>query len=207
MANFLRLKLGVFCLGVAACGGVYGQPSPKIVAVEEDWEVVLATPDPWKASPQFVTYMSPTDSLDGQHFSVDWNHVQRPDGAAGGFRTKALRGDELMMGRFSPIGRNLDHDGETIRWTQRMMLENGLLSFDIVEGTSRSWGAFGGEGVRVTFPAPALSDLNRYSPHSSVGWSGIGYAANRIQHFTLANVRLFMDDGQIFSLAVQSQAE
>jgi len=47
-----------------------GQSGPQVVGVEEDWEVVLREPDPEKSSPQILTWISPTQSLEGQHFGV-----------------------------------------------------------------------------------------------------------------------------------------
>jgi hypothetical protein len=175
----------------------------EIIGVEEDWELVVNTPDPLKASPQIITWMSPTGTCDELHFGTAFNHVQRPDFQSGGFQTKALAGEAVVEERFSENGNNLDKTDETLRWTQRMFLQDQELTFEVVQGTSQSWGSFGGPNSRVKLNAGSIINLNQYSPIRSREWSGVGYAANRVSKLELKSARLYTADGQVFTLSLE----
>ncbi len=182
-----------------------GQSGPQIVGVEEDWEVVMGEPDPGKSSPQILTWMSPSQSLDGQHFGVDLNLVQRPDFSSGGFQVRAFDNEALIDNAFSENGDKLSHAGETIRWTQKMFLSNNQLYCEVTNGSSQSWGTFGGPATRVRFLNVEVSNLNNYSPNHSAEWSGVGYGANRVEHFRLKTVRLFTSDGDVHTVPVNAE--
>jgi hypothetical protein len=207
MKNRVAQSLLLFLFAASISRPATGVEELTIVGVEEDWVLVLAVPDPLKASPQIFTWMSPTDSLDDIHFGVDLNHVQRPDFASGGFQTKAMVGDVIFDQKFSENGHNLVSEGETVSWTQRMFLTEHHLSFEVTNGTSQSWGNFGGGNSRVRISASSLRNLNQYNPLKSVEWSGIGYAANRVSQFRLQNVRLYSSDGQIHTLSLNADVE
>lgn len=184
-----------------------GQANPQIVGVEEDWELVVGEPDPEKSSPQILTWMSPTQSLDEQHFGVDFNLIQRPDFSSGGFQVRAFDNEQLIDNTFSENGDKLSYTGETIRWTQKMFLSNNQLYCEVTNGSSQSWGTFGGPATRVKFLNAGVSNLNNYSPNSSVEWSGIGYGANRVEHFRLKTVRLFTSNGSVQTIPVNLEIQ
>ncbi len=196
--------LSVLLLVASATPG-YGQTEPQIVGVEEDWELILGEPDPDKSSPQILTWMSPTQSLDEQHFGVDFNLIQRPDFSSGGFQVRAFDNEGLVDNTFSENGDKLSHTGETIRWTQKMFLSNNQLYCEVTNGSSQSWGTFGGSATRVRFLNVEVPNLNNYSPNCSVEWSGVGYGANRVEHFRLKTVRLFISDGNIHTIPVNAE--
>lgn len=185
----------------------HGNSSPEIVGVEEDWEMVLGEPDPNKSAPQILTWMSPTQTLQDQHFGIDFNLIQRPDFSSGGFQTRAFDGETLIESRFSESGDKLSHAGESIRWTQRMFLLNNQLSFEVANGTSQSWGTFGETSTRVIFNTSRVSNLNNYSPNRSLEWSGIGFGANRVAYLRLKTVRLFTVDGNVNTVSLDADIE
>jgi len=195
-------------LCVIFLGGVgYGEAGPEIVGVEEDWEMLLGEPDTIKCSPQILTWMSPTQTLDNEHFGIDLNLVQRPDFSSGGFQTRAFDGEALVDSSFSENGDKLSHTGETIRWTQRMFLSSQQLYFEVANGLSQSWGAFGGSATRVRFPTTALLNLNNYNPNCSVEWSGVGFGANRVDYLRLKAIRLYTADGQVFTVPLNLEVD
>jgi hypothetical protein len=196
LAKFLFVGAIWSCLALPSPA----QSGPSIIGVEEDWELLLGEPDAVKAAPQILTWMSPTASLDDEHFGIDMNHVQRPDFTSGGFQTKALRGESLVENSFSENGQNLTHPGDTVRWTQRMFLSGNQLSFEVTNGSSHSWGTFGGPNTRVRFTASQALNLNGYNPNLSAEWSGVGYGSNRVEYLRLKTVRLFTDDGNSYSI-------
>ncbi len=184
-----------------------GHSGPEIVGVEEDWEMVLGEPDPNKSAPQILTWMSPTQTLEDQHFGIDFNLIQRPDFSSGGFQTRAFDGETLIESSFSKNGDKLSHTGESIRWTQRMFLLNDQLTFEVANGTSQSWGTFGDASTRVNFHTSHVSNLNNYSPNRSVDWSGIGFGANRVDYLRLKKVRLFTVDGNVHTVSLDADVE
>lgn len=172
--------------------------SESITRVDEDWELVVREPSPTLDSPQISTWMSPTDSLDGKHFATDFNHAQRPDFSSGGFQIKAMDWESLLDDRISESGDYLSNDNETIRWTQRMEIKGNALEFSIHDGTSQSWGSFGGPYTKVRFDQSPVANLNAYSVNKSVEWAGVGFGGNRIESFTLKRVRIYVND-QLFA--------
>jgi hypothetical protein len=98
-------------------------------------------------------------------------------------------------------GVTLSHSGETIQWTQVMAIINHELVFAIKNGTSQSWGDFGGPDSLVRF-STSLNNLNGYRPNRSAEWSGVGFATNRVALLKLAKVRYFTDQGQVFESPV-----
>ncbi len=202
--RFLHCGLSVILWASFAMPG-HGQSGSQVVGVEEDWEVVMGEPDSQKSSPQILTWMSPSQSLDGQHFGVDLNLVLRPDFSSGGFQVRAFEDETVVDNSFSENGDRLSVPGETIRWTQRMFLSNHQLYCEVTNGSSQSWGTFGGPSTRVKFLNAAVTTLNNYSPSQSIEWSGVGYGANRVEHLRLSTVRLFTSDGNVQSIPVNAE--
>jgi len=75
-------------------------------------------------------------------------------------------------------------------------LNDGNLTFEIINGTSTTWGNFGGQGYLKSSIATDLTDLNAYDPSVSVEHSGVGYAANRVVWLALRRVRAYTDTGE-----------
>jgi hypothetical protein len=73
-----------------------------------------------------------------------------------------------------------------------------VLIFDVINGTSTTWGTFGsGEEGRFRFVVnTSLPDLSGYSPAASVANCGIGYASNRVTSLVLKRVRYTLSTGQ-----------
>jgi hypothetical protein len=188
------LALGLLALSGASVG--FGQNGFDIVKVEEDWVLIVETPDPLQDAPQVSTWMSPSSSMDGAHFGVELNHAQRPEYEGGGFQTKAMIDAEQTDDRLGHQGENLAFPGETIRWTQSLSIEGGQLAFRIKSGTSQTWGNFGGSATEVKL-STALPNLNQYSPALSADSSGVGFASNRVASLKLAKVRVFTSQGGV----------
>ncbi|MEQ1824956.1 MAG: hypothetical protein ABL921_03390 [Pirellula sp.] len=173
----------------------------KIIRVEEDWELVVETPDPLQDAPQVSTWMSPRNSLTGEYFGVDLNHAQRSGYEGGGFQTKAMNGSTLVEDRLSHSGQNLTVQNETVKWTQVMAIDNQDLVFSIKNGTSTSWGSFGGTDTAIRVSS-GLSNLNSYNPETSCESSGVGYASNRVASLKLAKIRFYTENGQEFVITL-----
>jgi len=57
---------------------------------------------------------------------------------------------------------------DVVRWTNVLAIEQGKLYFAIKDGTSLSWGEFGGPEYLLQMPAGSLEDLRWYTPRQSV---------------------------------------
>ena len=192
-ANKFNLLIGLFLIGIAQ--SIFAQDNtPQIVRVEEDWELIVSTPDPNRDAPQISTWMSPTNSLGGDYFGVDINHAQRAGHVGGGFQTKRMNASQLIEDRCGNIGSKLQVEGETIRWTQLLAIIEQDVVFAVKNGTSTSWGDFGGPDTLIRTPI-SPRNLNGYDPNLSCESSGVGYALNRVASLKLLRIRLYTNQG------------
>lgn len=164
-----------------------------VVQVEEDWRLVVGEVDDENVAPQITLTIAPTQSLNSTHAVLELNHKTVPDFAAGGVHLQLWVGDTNLT-RKSAGDAVLAVDGETISWTTRMKIQGGGLSVAIVNGSSTTWGTFGGASLTTSY-GTSLKHLNDYAPERSVANAGIGYAANRVQSLKLLRVRYTYADG------------
>jgi hypothetical protein len=166
-----------------------------IVLVEEDWELRIRQPDPSTEAPQITCVVSPVCHARGVHAAFELNHRTQPDYVAGGMQLQVWNGEAIVSHQKAPSNELLRHTDETIRWTQKMQIADGKLVFEVVNGSSTTWGTFGGQGYLKLSVDTSLSSLNHYSPAVSAYHSGIGYAANRVAELVLKEVRLYSAEG------------
>ncbi|MBP90503.1 MAG: hypothetical protein CMJ64_27980 [Planctomycetaceae bacterium] len=193
----LYVSLGL-CLGIILpLAEAIATESLTVVRIEEDWELVVGTPDANSTAPQVTCFISPTQDIDSLHAAFELNHHSQAEFTPGGLQLQ-LWDDEILMSATSPLTESvLSSNGETIRWTQAMELAAGGLTFEITGGSSTTWGNFGGDSsLRASFTTE-LTNLNGYSPTTSVQHSGIGYAANRVVTLSLKRVRVTLQDGAV----------
>src|SRR4051794_29505600 len=110
-----------------------------VQGIEEDWEVVLNTPDPTSNGPQIMTYMSPVGDTSKPYSWFMLNVRDAPNPTAGGGMQIQVwtYADSLLTS--STWGTNqLNTTGEVIRWTQRIYYPGGGASatYEIRNGTS-----------------------------------------------------------------------
>jgi hypothetical protein len=74
MNSYTNLSVSCFLLVLFPC--LAASDEPRIMRVEEVWELEVTTPDPLQYSPQISTWMSPHDSLENEHFCANFNHSQ-----------------------------------------------------------------------------------------------------------------------------------
>ena len=159
----LSLCLGVLCPSVdtIAAGPL------TVVRVEEDLELVVATPDANSAAPQVTCVISPTRNVDSLHAAFELNHHSQPDFTPGGLQLQ-LWNDETLLKATAPVTESvLSDDNETIRWTQAMEVDTGTLVFEIIGGSSETWGDFGGGDALRASCATSITNLNGYTPTTS----------------------------------------
>ena len=173
--------------------------SPKIVQIEEHWELAVGEPDTQLSAPQATMVMSPSDNLNGQYFVFTINHRSVPGYEPGGMQVQLWNGNDAVDAESSSVG-TLDHSNDVIQWVQRLKVENGTLSFEVVDGSSDAWGSFGGDGSLAFSTPTSLENLSGYRPAISIGESQVGYAGNRVQRLLLKKLVWVTDDGQTHEL-------
>jgi len=169
------------------------------VRVEEDWELVIATPDPDSDSPQVTCLISPHASLDSYYATFELNHQSELTFESGGLQMQIWDGEALVGDKGHPNRQVLSTTGETITWTQSVDVRDGVLTFEITKGNSTTWGTFGGQGYLKAMLPTELSSLSGYSPSISVKDSGVSYASNRVTSLTLKGVRYYDAEGKLIS--------
>lgn len=189
-ARWLLLPLALFSLSA--------NPSfaSDVILIEEHWELQVGGPDTSRSSPQVSMVMAPFSDLEQDFFLVTLNHWTHPEFAPGGIQVQRWLGDDCRANASSGSYNPLAYDEEVISWVQRLTLVDGELRFEVINGTSESWGAFGGdEELLLTHPT-TLNNLNEYQPAVSINQSGIGYAGNRVSSLVLNRLRWQTEDGE-----------
>ncbi len=197
LKNSLRLGLAVLLggAGVVVSAPVLAQSS-KVISVEEHWELQISQPESDRSAPQVTMVMSPKNDVSGTHFLFTLNHVTVPDYQPGGMQVQAWNGDSLSDEKVGDTSAALQNSNETVRWTQKLSLQDGTLTFQIVNGQSETWNAFGGDNLSVSVPS-SIGALNSYKPSVSLSESQVGYAENRVTSLTLTKLVWVTEGGQV----------
>lgn len=195
----LHCSLVLSVVNLAFPRNVFANPSTKIIRVEEDWELCVDAPVEKDATPQVICTFSPNGKVDWLHATVELNHQSLPTFVPGGVQLQLWDGERPLSSHRFPDSALMATPGETVRWTQAIELGDGKLTFEVVNGSSTTWGTFGGQGYLKTVVAATLPDLNSYTPAVSTNHSGISYASNRVKLLLLKEVRLFAADGTVYT--------
>jgi hypothetical protein len=159
--------------------------------------LVVATPDSNSDSPQITCIISPMGNVASVYTAFDLNHQSLPSYSPGGLQLQVWNGDVAVSQRKFPNDSVLTHAGETICWTQSLEIVEGSLVMEIIDGSSTTWGSFGGQGYLRATVNTTLADLNAYNPAVSIANSGVSYAANRVQSLVLKSVQLTTSTGEV----------
>ena len=167
-----------------------------VVLVEETWELHVTTTDSNSTAPQVATAISPNANVDAVHAVFELNHQSVPSWAPGGMHLQLWEGETPLETRKHPNGKVMSDGAEVVTWTQRMWLDDGVLKFEVDDGTSSTWNTFGGQGYLRSTVETTLGNLNAYDPDVSVENSGVTYAGNRVSKLVLKQVRIVGTNGQ-----------
>ncbi len=176
-------------------GPAWAEEPTNVSRVEEDWVLVIGEPSVDDTSPQIMSFISPTNRIDAECAVLELNHSTQPSYLDGGIQFQRWFGDFERIWRTPHTTNRLAIPGETIQYTMRMSIESGLLKFGVRNGTSETWGTFGGttEQWNSSVVSP-YANLDAYSPAISTKYSRVGYAANRVQKFSLKEIRYYRGD-------------
>jgi len=140
----------------------------EIVSIEEHWELHVGGPDVDSNSPQISMVMSPTGGLEGDYFVFTLNHGNVPGFTAGGMQVQHWYDEEAVDTSNGPQLETLSHNDETISWTQKLSVNNGTITFEILDGSSQTWNVLGGQGYLKASVSTAMETLNSYRPAVSI---------------------------------------
>lgn len=174
--------------------------SPKVLQIEESWELHVGEPDAKRCSPQVSLVMSPGEDLSGIFFVFTLNHRLLPNYLPGGMQVQSWNGDSPVATADGSATGTMNQSNDVVRWIQRLKIDDGELSFEVIDGTSLSWGPFGNDGsLRLTVPS-SLDGLNGYRPAVSIAQSQVSAAGKVAPTLVLAKLVWQTDDGEIHEL-------
>jgi hypothetical protein len=182
--------LGLALAAVLAAPQLTAQSTPDYDRIEEDWEIVINEPDARTVAPQLVNVISSTWHTSSQHAVFEVNHATQPSFAQGGWQLQRWYGDLYRAARTSNPATVLSTPGETVRYTLAMEVKEGYLKFTLLNGNSLTWGDFGGPSESLSVSS-LVSNLNGYRKSLSVDNAHVGFAAHKVNRFTLKEVRYY----------------
>lgn len=192
MRRLLILSIGAFLVAFPA---IFGQAASTTLvlpdSVQEDWQLVVATPDPTDSGPQVTTSMSPVSDNSVPFVDFDLNYSEIPNFKPGGMQIQVWSGGKCLSSSSQGTAQ-LNTTNETITWTQTMSVSNGSIVYAVSNGQSTTWGKFGqAQGFSsVSYPT-SLTDMSKYTPTVSAQRSGVSWQANRVTSLTLTQVRYY----------------
>jgi hypothetical protein len=178
------------CVAALASMQLTAQTTTNYDRVEEDWEIVVNEPASNTNAPQLINTISPTWHNQGQYAIFEVNHITQPVYEQGGWQLQRWYGDIYRTARTSTPAAVLSTPGETITYTLALSVTSGVLKYELLNGQSQSWGAFGGPNENLSV-ASLYSNLNGYSTSLSVNNAKVGFASHRVARFALKEVRWY----------------
>jgi hypothetical protein len=192
----MRAKPAILTLALAVLGfpinGILAQSPVAPDQVEEDWQLVVATPDIVGVGPQITTSMSPVRDDSAPFAAFDLNYREYPTFQNGGMQIQVWSGDKVLD-TSSNGSDQFATAGETVTWSQRLSIDqSGTVSYKVFNGQSTTWGSFGNdeEQLKVSY-STSLADLSGYSPDASAANSGASWESNLVTKLTLVQVRYY----------------
>jgi hypothetical protein len=170
-------------------------------AVEEDWQLNVDTPSPRRSSPQLNCLTSSTGDSQSYYAVL---LINQHGAEGGGLELQLWRGTTLLDSSDLGSYESLATSGERVQWTTRMELSNnGLLTVQVLNGTSNTWGKFGGKSNLTVSAQTTLQNLNSYDPNATTTLSGVEYGNQRVEKLILRKVRLYTNNKKSVEQALE----
>jgi hypothetical protein len=168
----------------------------SIYRVTETWELIVGSADPAEGAPQLNTVMSPLPHVDSYYGLVTVNYSDLPSVVLGGLQSQIWHGEtNLTYGSVEKEGTTISGP-DTITWSQYMEIKDGKLDFHVHDGTSTTWGSWGGGGFCSTGVSTDLANMNGYTPAISVEYTRRwGFERDRIISLKITSITKDYTDG------------
>lgn len=158
--------------------------------VEEDWELTVTESSVLEAGPQITTTMAPEPDPARTLMHFNLNYREEPF-APGGLQVQCYYDDLRIALSSAEKNEALATPSETIRWTQRLSVSSNVLTYEIVDGQSTTWGTFGqGSNLKISVTTHVTA-LGAYDSAFSVNNSGVGWQSNLASQMRLLRVRYY----------------
>jgi len=141
--------------------------APPIHKVEEDWELVVADPDPLLNIPQIVTVFGPTNAFFDTHTVFELNHGTLPSFGEGGMQLQVWHGNYLVGYQHQQAPTELNTVNELVKYTTVTEIHGNYLDMSVENGTSTTFGTFGINNSLKVRLYTYRNDLNPYEPNNS----------------------------------------
>jgi hypothetical protein len=188
--------LGLVCMAMALAAARTATAA-DVARVEEDWQLVVNQPDANLNGPQVTCIISPV-TVDVAYCAFDINYHTQAEYSPGGLQMHLWNPSQPIVTNNFPVGGVMQTAGETVTWTQTMSLDDGVLSFAVVNGQSATWGSFDNSSQPLLATTTA-SNLNNYDPNVSLTNSGVSFASNLVTSLTLTAVRWYDANGTLIA--------
>lgn len=173
--------------------------APPIYKVEEDWELKVVNPDPTLDIPQIVTVFGPTNAFFDTHTVFELNHGTLPTFGQGGMQLQVWYGDWLVGYLQQQQPTELNTADEIISYTTVTRINDDILTMEVKNGTSTTYGNFGAPGHLRVRLYTYRNDLNPYEPNNSIRHSRVTFGANRVSYFKRKAIRVYVQNGDLYA--------
>jgi hypothetical protein len=190
-----------FALGM----GSASRADDTVARIEEDWQLVVNSPDIDNNGPQVTCVITPGILANG-YCALDLNYATQPDYSPGGVQMHVWNPSTPIVTKNMAVQGQLQQQNETVTWTQSMTLTEDQLTFQVINGQSNTWGQFGGGDDATLTVHTGNASLSGYSPDQSVKNSGVCYASNLVTSLTLTTVRYYNAAGQLIQTDATSRS-
>ena len=171
---------------------VWSAPPPSnAMVVEEEWKLVLDTPNTTGDSPQFCTSFSLGN---GDYIVTTWNYRTYPDYVEGGIQLQVWEDGEVVDVTTVDLA-ELNVKDDTITWKHVYRVQASDVDMKIVGVNSQTWGN-NINTSSVSKPNANVANFNLYDPAASCRESGITLGANRVEWFGITGVTVYDEKGR-----------
>ena len=175
-----------------------GVPS-GVVRIEEDWKIVVNDPSPATDSPQITVVFGPADPESKTHAVFEVNHSTQPSYLEGGMQLQCWWGEDLVEYRNQHHPSELYVSNETIAFTTATAVGNNKITMEVINGSSASFGTFGGEVYLRTTVSLSRANLDGFDPEFSLKHSRCGWGKNRVGSLARTAIRYYDKNGELAS--------
>ena len=132
----------------------------------------------------------PAWTLDGSYGVFDLNCATQPGFSSGGVQLQLWYNGAITQTCSNSNWDSLHFVNEEVNYTSAVSIENGKITYEILNGVASTWGTFGTGELMLQRPT-WREHLNGYSPDFSAYNSRIGFASHRVRNLTLQRVRYY----------------